>query len=66
MLRSLDDPEHLEFPVGYDHSEARSRFNQLAGRLDAAFSCACRADRNVEDASYHGKLDGRGPAVSCH
>ena len=56
LLRSLDDPERLEFPAGYDHSKARSRFNQLVDRLDAAFSCACRADRHVQDASHHGRI----------
>jgi hypothetical protein len=56
LLRSLDDPEHLEFPAGYDHGETRSRFNHLVGQLDAAFSCASEADRHVEDASYHGRV----------
>jgi hypothetical protein len=57
LLRSLDDSEHLKFPAGYDHSQAESRFNRLVNRLDAAFSCACQADRHVEDASYHGSID---------
>jgi hypothetical protein len=57
LLRSLDDPEHLQFPPGYDHSQARSRFNQLVDRLDAAFTCACRADRHVQDASHHGSIE---------
>jgi hypothetical protein len=57
LLRSLDDPEHLEFPAGYDHRQDRNRFNQLVDRLDAAFSCACRAERHVEDASCHGSIE---------
>jgi hypothetical protein len=52
LLRSLDDPEHLQFPPGYDHGQARSQFNHLVDRLDAAFSCSCRADRHVQDASW--------------
>jgi hypothetical protein len=58
LLKSLDDPEHLEFPAGYDHAEIRNRFDQPADRLGTtAFSCACQADRHVEDASYHGRIE---------
>lgn len=57
LLRSLDDPEHLEFPAGYDHDETRNRFGELVDRLDTAFSCTCQAERHVEDASYHGRVD---------
>jgi hypothetical protein len=57
LLRSLDDPEHLEFPADYDHASARSRFDQLVDQLEAAFSCGCPADRHVEDASYHGRVE---------
>jgi hypothetical protein len=42
FLRSLDDPEHLEIPAGYDQVAARGRFGQLVDRLDAAFSCTCQ------------------------
>src|SRR3712207_457490 len=28
LLRSLDDPANLEFPAGYRHREARTRFEQ--------------------------------------
>jgi hypothetical protein len=57
LLRSLDDPEHLQFPADYDHRETRGRFDQLVDRLDGAFSCACKADRHVEDASFHGRVE---------
>ncbi|WP_416966678.1 hypothetical protein [Streptomyces sp. 4F14] len=56
LLRRLDDPNHLEFPRGYDHAAARARFDRLAGRLDRRFRCTCSVDRGVQDASHHGTI----------
>ncbi|MEU6227973.1 hypothetical protein [Streptomyces sp. NPDC047042] len=56
LLRQLDDPEHLEFPRGYDHAATRALFEQLASRLGRRFQCACSVDRGVEDASHHGTI----------
>ncbi|MBO2453423.1 hypothetical protein J4573_40465 [Actinomadura barringtoniae] len=56
LLRGLDDPEHMEFPADYDHSETRARFDLLVEELDKAFTCRCRADRQVQDASHHGDV----------
>ncbi|WP_398859195.1 hypothetical protein [Streptomyces chengmaiensis] len=41
LLRELDDPDHLEFPRGYNHTASRARFNQLADRLNLRFDCIC-------------------------
>lgn len=57
LLRSLDDPNHLEHPVGFDVVETRDRFDHLVDRLDAEFDCTCLADRHVEDASLHARVD---------
>jgi hypothetical protein len=57
LLHALDDPDHLEFPAGYDHERARAQVERLAQRLDADFSCQCRVDRHVQDASLHGRVD---------
>ncbi|UAL29579.1 hypothetical protein K8W59_17820 [Nocardioides rotundus] len=57
LLRSLDDPDHLEWPADYDHAAKRRLFDDLVDRLDAEFSCRCEADRHVEDASLHARLD---------
>jgi hypothetical protein len=54
LLRKLDDPDHLEFPRGYDHGAVRARFNQLATRLEQRFECTCGVDRDIQDASHHG------------
>jgi hypothetical protein len=51
LLRSLDDPEHLEFPADFNRDETKNRFDQLVDRLNTAFSCACKADSHVQDAS---------------
>ncbi|MEU7823418.1 hypothetical protein [Catellatospora sp. NPDC049133] len=57
LLRSLDDPQGLEFPTGYDGRRERARFEQLAQRLDAAFGGACEVDRHVQVASLHGRIE---------
>lgn len=57
LLRSLDDADHLEFPADFDFVRTRSRFDQLAARLDTAFNCTSQVDRHVEDASYHARIE---------
>ena len=56
LLRSLDDPENLEHPADYHYTRARTRFNELAQRLDHDFACRCDVDRHVQDASFHGRI----------
>ncbi|MGW7064009.1 hypothetical protein ACWGHM_36670 [Streptomyces sp. NPDC054904] len=56
LLRSLDDPDHWEFPRGYDHAATRTRLNRLAALLDQTFDCTCSVDRGVQDASFHGDI----------
>lgn len=56
LLRSLDDPDHLEFPADHDFGATRQLFDELVARLDAAFSCRTEADRHVEDASLHARV----------
>jgi len=56
VLRQLDDPDHMEYPRGYDHGATRAKFDQLAARLDQRFDCACSVDRHVQDASHHGRI----------
>ena len=56
LLRSLDDPDHLEFPSYFDHDATRQLFDGLVHRLDAALACRTEADRDVEDASLHARV----------
>jgi len=57
LLHALDDPDHVEIPDGYDHRRTRDRFERLAQRLDTDFGCQCNVDRDVQDASLHGRID---------
>ncbi|MGI5238589.1 hypothetical protein [Dactylosporangium sp. CA-139066] len=57
LLHALDDRDHVEIPDGYDHRRTRDRFERLAQRLDADFGCQCHVDRDVQDASLHGRID---------
>ncbi|MET7751628.1 hypothetical protein [Micromonospora sp. NPDC005367] len=57
LLCSLNDRNHLEFPANYNHQRARARFNQLAERINRGFGCQCDVDREVQDASFHGRID---------
>ncbi|WP_067812907.1 hypothetical protein [Actinomadura kijaniata] len=56
LLHELDDPDHMEFPAIYDHTEVRARFNKVVAKLDTAFGCRCHVDRNIQDASFHGDI----------
>ena len=57
LLHALDDPDNLEVPANYDHRRARARFEQLVQRLNAGFDCQTQVDRDVQDASLHGRVD---------
>ena len=57
LLRSLDNPDHLEFPADFNRDETRNRFRQLVDRLSTAFSCAREADSNVQDATFHNRVE---------
>lgn len=57
LLRRLDEPDALERPSGYHHGRTRARFEALATRLGADFEVHCRVDREVQDASLHGRIE---------
>jgi hypothetical protein len=56
VLRSLDDPEHLDRPRDYDHAAASAAFDSLVAGLDQAFECACEVDRQHDGSAMHGWL----------
>ena len=64
LLRSLDDPERLEHPAGFDAVRERDRFERLALRIEAEFGRGCEVDRQVQDASLLGRIVVPGPATS--
>ena len=55
LLRALDDPDHVEFPAGFDRASVTARFLRLESQLGAAFG-ACGSYRG-EDASFHGCVE---------
>ncbi|MFC6015657.1 hypothetical protein ACFP2T_05580 [Plantactinospora solaniradicis] len=57
LLRFLDHADCLEVPANYQHRRTMARFNQLAQRLDRDFGRQCEVDRQVQDASFHGRID---------
>jgi hypothetical protein len=64
LLRTLDDPDHLETPADFDLAATRARFEQLVTGLDTAFDCQSDADRSVQDASLHARVEVPGGATA--
>jgi hypothetical protein len=56
-LRALDNPDQVESPAGYHHRGARAQFERLVTRLDTDFGCRCKVDRDMQDASLHGRIE---------
>ena len=56
LLRSLDDPVHLETPAGFHHRREQDRFSALVTNLETAFRCPCPHEHGlaVQDASFLG------------
>jgi hypothetical protein len=65
LLHRLDDPELMEHPPGYDHAATRALFEQLVARLDADFDTRCTADRQVQDASLHARVEVPAETTAC-
>ncbi|WP_020387742.1 hypothetical protein [Kribbella catacumbae] len=57
LLHQYDEAGGLEHPPFYNHRKTRAAFNALVDRLDADFATSCRADRDVQDASLHGRIE---------
>lgn len=56
LLRELDGAGDAEFPHSYDHAATRTRFNRLVAAIDDQFACTCTVERDVQEASYHGRI----------
>jgi hypothetical protein len=54
LLRSLDDPDHIQFPADHDQVRAAARFRQLATRLRDTFGDG--GEILAEDATFLGEL----------
>ncbi len=64
VLASHDDPDNLEYPRDFDFRATRERFNRLVDRLESDFNGTCLADRHVEDASLHARVDVPAPVTA--
>ncbi len=64
LLDQLDDPVALERPVDYNHGAARAHFDELVEGLDERFGTRCDSDREVRDASLHGRIKIPGRVLS--
>ncbi|MFJ9317793.1 hypothetical protein ACIRN4_26620 [Pimelobacter simplex] len=56
LLRSLDDPTHLEHPADFDLAATRGRFTRLVAELTHRFDSPLVVDDHVEDATLHASL----------
>jgi hypothetical protein len=65
LLRRLDDPEWLEWPMGYSRSEAAVPFGRLVFRLESDFGTSCEAERDTQDSSEYGRVIVPAEATVC-
>jgi hypothetical protein len=58
LLRTLDDPVHLESPPGFHYTREQRRFRSLIADLERRFACTCEVEAGlqVQDASFLGQL----------
>jgi hypothetical protein len=58
LLRTLDDPAHLDLPPGFHYAGEQRRFRSLVADLERRFACTCEVEAGlqVQDASFLGQL----------
>ena len=56
LLRKLDASGDAEFPRNYNPTTTRTRFNKLVADVEGEFACTCVVERDVQDASHHGRI----------
>ncbi|MER5853361.1 hypothetical protein ABT126_42220 [Streptomyces sp. NPDC002012] len=56
LLRELDDPERLEWPLNYDRAAASLAFGGLVRRLEADFGVQCEFEQDTQDSSEYGRV----------
>ncbi|GAA2078309.1 hypothetical protein [Actinomadura alba] len=65
LLCELDDPEWLEWPRDYDHSETRVLFSGLVARLEGDFAARCATEQDTQDSSEYGRVTVPAEATVC-
>ncbi|MEU1019066.1 hypothetical protein [Streptomyces sp. NPDC005898] len=65
LLRELDDPERLEWPLNYDRAAASLAFGRLVRRLETEFGTRCEFEQDTQDASEYGRVRVPADATTC-
>ncbi|MER7195767.1 hypothetical protein [Streptomyces flaveolus] len=65
LLRELDDPERLEWPLNYDRAAASLAFVRLVRRLETDFRTQCEFDQDTQDSSEYGRVRVPAEATIC-
>ncbi|MFJ9468230.1 hypothetical protein [Streptomyces caniferus] len=65
LLRELDDPEWLEWPLTYDRAAASLAFGGLVRRLETDFETQCEFEQDAQDTSEYGRVCVPAEATIC-
>ncbi|MFI5740983.1 hypothetical protein ACIA9I_21755 [Streptomyces anulatus] len=65
LLRELDDPERLEWPLDYDRTAVAVAFGGLVGRLETDFGVKCEFEQDTQDSSEYGRVRVPAEATVC-
>ncbi|WP_329112042.1 hypothetical protein [Streptomyces sp. NBC_01353] len=65
LLRELDDPERLEWPLHCDRAAAGLAFGRLVRRLEMGFGALCESERDTQDSSEYGRVREPADATIC-
>ncbi|MEU4498120.1 hypothetical protein AB0F96_32995 [Streptomyces sp. NPDC023998] len=65
LLRRLDDPEWLEWPMGYSSGKAAVPFGRLVSKLEGDFGTSCTAEQDTQDSSEYGRVIIPAEATVC-
>ncbi|MEU0837763.1 hypothetical protein [Streptomyces sp. NPDC005969] len=65
LLRELDDPERLGWPLNYDRAAASLAFGGLVRRLETDFGARCEFEQDTQDSSEYGRVRVPAEATIC-
>jgi len=59
LFHKYDDPIQWDYPIGFDHNSAVSRFRHFASEFDALTGVSHKIDTesSIQDASFHSQMD---------
>ncbi|WP_236063680.1 hypothetical protein [Streptomyces poriferorum] len=65
LLRGLDDPERLEWPLKYDRAAVGLAFGGLVRRMEKDFGVPCESEQDTQDSSEYGRVRVPAEATVC-